>query len=66
MNTSVPKYTLNKKHNFTNNHVVSEAATVGILCVGKKDTATNLADLLKKFMPYSQNNQLLGQILFDY
>ena len=65
-NTSFPKYMLNKKHNSINYHVVREAAAAGILRVGKEDTATNLADPLTKLMPYSQHNELLRQILYDY
>ena len=59
-NMSVHEYTLNKKHNSINYHVVREAAAAGILRVGKEDTATNLADPLTKLMPYSRNNELLG------
>ena len=52
-NTRVTESTLNKKHNSINYHVVREAATDGILRVEKEDTGTNLADPLKKLMPYS-------------
>ena len=65
-NTSVTESTLNKKHNSINYHVVRKAASAGILRVGKEDTATNLADPLAKLMTYSQNNELLGHILYDY
>ena len=61
-NTSVPKSTLNKKHNSINYHVMHEAAAAGIIRVGKNDATTNLAELLTKLMPYSQNIDLLGHI----
>ena len=51
-NTRIPKSTLNKNHNNINHHVVREAATAGILQVGKEDTATNLDDPFTKLMPY--------------
>ena len=65
-NTSVPKSMLNKKHNSIKYCVVREAAAAGILRIGKEDTAANLSDPLKKLMPYSRKNELLGQILYDY
>ena len=52
-NTSVPKSTLNKKHNSINYHVVCKAVAAGIILVVKEDTATNLADPLTKLIPYS-------------
>ena len=64
-NTSVPKSTLNKNNNSINYHFVCEATESVILCVGKEDTANNLAGLLTKLTPYSQNYELLGLILYD-
>ena len=49
-NTSVPKSTLSKNHNSINYHVVRESAAAGILCVGKENTETNLADALSKIV----------------
>ena len=65
-NTSVPESTLSKEHNSINFHIVRKSAAAGILCVGKEDTATNLADPLTKLVPYSRKQELLGQILYDY
>ena len=65
-NTSVPESTLAKKHNAINYHVVREAAAAGILRVAKEDGTTNLADPLTKLMPYSQKNDLLGPLMYDY
>ena len=65
-NTSAPESTLSKKHNSIDYHVVRKATAARIQHVGKEHTATNLADLLTKLMPYPQNNELLGQILYDY
>ena len=61
-NISVPEYMLNKKHNSVNYHAVCKAAAAGILRVGKEDTTTNLADPLKKLLPYFKNNDLFGHI----
>ena len=58
-NTSIPESKLNKKHNSINYHFVREAAAAGILHLGKEDSANNLADPLKKFMPFLKNNVLL-------
>ena len=52
-NTSITESTLNKKHNSIKYHVVRETAAPVILRVGKEYNATNLADPLTKFMPYS-------------
>jgi hypothetical protein len=48
-NASIPESTLMKKHNAINYHAVREAVAAGILCVGKEDGETNLADLLRRF-----------------
>ena len=55
-----------KKHNAVNYHIIREAAAASILRVANGDSQTNLADPLTKFMPYSQKNDLLGMILYDY
>ena len=65
-NTSVPKSTLNNNHNSINYCVVHEAEAAVILRVGKEDTSTNLAYPLTKLVPYLLNNELLGQIFYDY
>ena len=49
-NASIPELTLMKKHNAINYHAVQEAAAAGILCVGKEDGKTNIADLLMKVL----------------
>ena len=64
--TSIPEYTLKKKHNSINYHVIPKVVAAGILHVGKEDTDTNLANLLKKLMAYLRKNELLGHILYDY
>ena len=46
-NTNLPASILNKKHYSINYHLVHEAATTGILRVGKEESLTNLADPLK-------------------
>ena len=52
-NTSLPQYTLGKKHYVLNYHVVREAAEAGILREGKEDMETNLADLFKNILGYT-------------
>ena len=64
-NTSMPQSTLGKKHNAINYHVVREAAAAGIIRVGKEDTATNVADLLTKFLPWDRRNYLLACIFYQ-
>ena len=49
-NVSIPESTLMKKHNAINYYAVREAAAAGILCVGKEDGETNIADLLTKVL----------------
>ena len=49
-NVSILEWTLMKKHNATNYHVVREAVAAGILRVRKEDGETNLADLLMKVL----------------
>ena len=66
MNTSIPESTLNNKHNSINYHIVRKTAAYRIIRAVKEDTATNLAEPLTKLMPYSQRNELLGQILYYY
>ena len=50
LNSSRPESTLQKKHNVINYHVAREAATAGILRLGKEDGTTNLTDLLSKVL----------------
>ena len=65
-NKSIPEYKISKKHNASNYHCVREESVVGILRAGKEDTATNLADLLTKFLPYYWKQELLGLLLYNY
>ena len=65
-NTIISESTLKKKHNSINYHVIPKVVAAGILHVGKEDTDTNLANLLKKLMAYLRKNELLGHILYDY
>ena len=52
-NTSIPESILSKKYNTVNQHCAHEASAAEIMCVRKEDTATNLAEPLTKFLPYS-------------
>ena len=49
-NTILPQYNLVNKHKEIKYDVVGEAAAAGIVRVGKEDTETNLADLLKNIL----------------
>jgi hypothetical protein len=59
-NTSIPESTLSKKHNAINYHIICEAVTARIICVGKEDTLTNIADVFTKFVPFTRKYQLLS------
>jgi hypothetical protein len=64
-NTSIPESTLSKKHNAINYHIIREAVAAGIICVGKEDTTTNIADVFTKLVPFSRKYQLLSPFLWD-
>jgi hypothetical protein len=64
-NTSIPESELSKKHNAINYHAVQEAAAAGVLEDHKKDTQTNLADLLTKVLPSDRRKALLGSIVYN-
>ena len=53
-NASVPESTLAKKHDAIDYHAVCKVAAAGILCVGKEDGQTHLADLLTKVLTSEQ------------
>ena len=63
-NKQLPLYTLDKKKNAVNYYVVRKAAAEGILWVGKEDTDTNLADLLKNIIGWKQQHKLLLFVLY--
>ena len=61
-NVSIPKSTLNKKHNSINYHVVRESVAAGIMCVAKEDTETNLVDGLMKLLSFDCKRNLLFKL----
>ena len=61
----MPTSTLAKKHNAVNYHIVREAATAGILRVGKESTESNKADVLTKILDYSRKTRLLKGVCFE-
>jgi hypothetical protein len=63
-NTSIPEFTLNKKHNAINYHIIRESAAMGTLRVGKEATETNLAYLLTKILSQPRREKLLLSILY--
>ncbi len=64
-NTNIPESTLSKKHNAINYHIIREAVAAGIIRVGKEDTATNIADVFTKLVPFTWKYQLLLPFLWD-
>lgn len=64
-NTSHPESVLNKKHNAINFHVVRESVAARIMRVGKEDTATNIADVFTKLVPFTRKRELLSRFLWD-
>jgi hypothetical protein len=54
---------LMKKHNAINRHAVREAAA-GILCIGKEDGETNLADLLTKVLNGNKHWNICWHIMW--
>ena len=63
--TRLHQYTLDKKHNEINYHVVHEEATAGILCVVKEDTETNLTDLLTNILVWKRLHKIIMFILYS-
>ena len=63
-NTILPQYTLGKKHNSVNYHVVYGAAAEEILPLGKEDTETNLDNPLTKILGWKQHYKLLLFVLY--
>ena len=64
-NTSIPESTLSKKHTAINYHIIHEAVAAGIICVGKEDTTTNIANVFTKLVPFTRKYQLLSPFLWD-
>jgi hypothetical protein len=64
-NTSIPESTLSKKHNSNNYHIIRKAVAAGIICVGKEDTLTNIANVFTKLVPFTRKYQLLSPFLWD-
>ena len=49
-----------------NYHNVREAAACGIFRIGKKDTATNLSDVLTKVISKGRKDNLIYYILYPH
>ena len=63
-NASIPESTLAKNHNAINYHALCEAAAAGIICVGKEDGQTNLADLLTKVLTSERHWEICWHIMW--
>ena len=64
-NARIPKSTLIKKPNAINYHAVREAVAAGIICVGKEDGKTNLADLLMKVLSSEKPRHICWYIMWN-
>ncbi len=64
--TSIPELALSKKHNAINYHIIREAIAAEIICVGKEDILTNIADVFTKLVPFTRKYQLLSPFLWDW
>ena len=64
-NMGIPKSTVLKKHNSIYYHSVHEDISYELLRVIKKDTNTNLVDLLTKLVTYARKKALIGSLLYD-
>ena len=64
-NTSLPQYTLGKKQNSVNYHVICEATASGIIQVGWEDTETYFDDLLTKILGWQRLHNILPFVLFS-
>ena len=64
-NTSFPRSTLLKKHNAINIHIRHDVVPAVITQVGKEDTATNVADVFMKLVPFTWKYQLSLPFLWD-
>ena len=64
-NVSLPESTLSKKHNAINFHIIPKSVAAKIICVGKEDTLTNIADEFTKLVPFTRKRELLAQFLWD-
>jgi hypothetical protein len=57
-NVSLPESTLSKKHNAINFHIIWESVAAKIICVGKEDTLTNIADIFTKLVPFTRKMEI--------
>ena len=62
-NASIPESTLAKKHYAINYHAVCEVAAAGVLCVGKEDRQTNLANLSTKVLTAERQWEICWHIM---
>jgi hypothetical protein len=63
-NSTAPESVLKKRHNAIAYHRACEAQAAGIIKVSWEDGATNIADLLTKFMPGPRLKELVGYVLW--
>ena len=64
-NTSFPESTISKRHNVINYHAVREAYAAGIICVGKENGGSNLADVFTKILGRAKRYRLFSQITYS-
>jgi hypothetical protein len=61
---TIPKSTLNKRHNALSYHRVRECIAMGIINLLHVDGKNNPSDVLTKFLPYSKLQPLIQPLLF--
>jgi hypothetical protein len=62
--STIPKSTLNKRHNALSYHRVRECIAMGIINFLHVDGKNNPSDVLTKFLPYSKLQPLIQPLLF--
>ena len=62
--STIPKSTLNKRHNALSYHRVRECIAMGIINLLHVDGKNNPSDVLTKFLPYNKLRPLIQPLLF--
>ena len=63
-NSSHPESQIKKKYNAIAYHHVKEAVAAGIICIGKEDSKSNIADMLAKPLPSEQLKNLCQRCMY--
>ena len=63
-NSTILQSTLKKRHSALSYHRVSEACAAGIVWFIHTPGKTNVADVLTKYLPWSELKEKIGPVLF--